>query len=167
MITSSATRDHPSVDFSARTAARRHGWLPAALLGALFIGLACSGSPDADSGSDEASGPSVSIIQPVNGARIGGTFLLTMEVSGLDIVPAGTMDEGTGHHHLVIDGPLPAAGAPIPATTDVLIHLGQAQTEYEITGLTPGRHTVIAVVGDGLHIPLDPWVADTVTVLVQ
>ena len=169
MIPSSATRHHSSVDYSARTAGRRHGWSPA-LLGALFMGLACSGSPDADSdaSSAEASGPSVTITQPVNGARLdGGTFLLTMEVSGLDIVPAGTMDEGTGHHHLVIDGPLPAAGAPIPATTDVLIHLGQAQTEYEITGLTPGRHTVIAVVGDGMHIPLDPWVADTVTFLVR
>ncbi len=90
MIPSSATRDHSSVDISPRTAARRHGWSPAALLGALFIGLACSGSPDADgnAGDGEASGPSVSITQPVNGARIGGTFMLTMEVSGLDIVPA-------------------------------------------------------------------------------
>ena len=167
MIPSPATRDHLSADPRPRAAALSLRWFPA-LSGALFMGLACGGSGDGDGATAEASGPSVSITSPVNGARLqGGTFILTMEVSGVSIVPAGTMEEGTGHHHLVIDGPLPDSMAPIPPTTDVVIHLGQAQTEYEITGLTPGRHTVIAVVGDGMHIPLAPWVADTVTVLVQ
>jgi hypothetical protein len=45
--------------------------------------------------------------------------------------------------------------------------MGQAQTEYEITGLAAGAHTVIAVVGDGAHMPLTPLVTDTVRFVVQ
>jgi hypothetical protein len=96
----------------------------------------------------------------------GGSVLVTLEVSGLTIAPAGTMEPGTGHHHLVVDADLPAAGLPIPATPGVHIHMGQAQTEYELTGLTAGEHTMIAVVGDGAHIPLSPWVVYTVRFVV-
>ena len=113
-------------------------------------------------------GPSVRIVQPADGATVeGGSVLVTLEVSGLTIAPAGTMDPGTGHHHLVVDAGLPAAGSPIPTTPGVSIHMGQAQTEMELTGLEPGEHTVIAVVGDGVHIPLNPLVVDTVRFVVE
>ena len=92
--------------------------------------------------------------------------MITLEVTGLTIMPAGTMDPGTGHHHLVVDADLPTVGMPIPTTPGVHIHMGQAQTEYEITGLSSGEHTVIAVVGDGAHMPLMPTVADTVRFVV-
>ena len=52
------------------------------------------------------------------------------------------MEPGTGHHHLVVDAELPTAGSPIPATPGVHIHMGQAQTEYELTGLTAGEPSV-------------------------
>ena len=79
----------------------------------------------------------------------------------------GGIEAGTGHHHLMVDAELPAAGLPIPATPGVHIHMGQAQTEYEITGLGVGEHTVIAVVGDGSHIPLNPSVVDTIRFVVN
>ena len=54
-----------------------------------------------------------------------------------------------------------------PSTPGVHIHMGQAQTEYELTGLAAGEHMVIAVVGDGSHIPLNPSVVDTVRFVVN
>ena len=112
--------------------------------------------------------PSVQIVQPADGATVeGGSVLVTLEVSGLTIAPAGTMDPGTGHHHLVVDAGLPALGAPIPATPGVYVHMGAAQIEFELTGLGSGEHTVIAVVGDGVHVPLNPFVVDTVTFVVE
>jgi hypothetical protein len=87
--------------------------------------------------------------------------MVMLEVSGFTLAPAGTMDPGTGHHHLVLDAALPAAGAPIPSTPGVYIHMGQAQTEFELTDISAGQHTLIAVVGDGAHVPLSPWVVDT------
>ena len=111
---------------------------------------------------------SVRIVEPAEGAMVeGGSVLVTLEVSGLTIAPAGTMDPGTGHHHLVVDSALPVGGLPIPTFPGVQIHMGQAQTEYELTGLAAGEHMVIAVVGDGAHIPLDPWVVDTIRFVVD
>ena len=111
---------------------------------------------------------SVRIVEPAEGAMLeGGSVLVMLEVSGLTIMPAGTMDPGTGHHHLVVDGVLPVGGLPIPTIQGVHVHLGQAQTEYELTGLDAGEHMVIAVVGDGSHIPLDPWVVDTIRFVIE
>jgi hypothetical protein len=144
-------------------------------VGALVAGalvlvlLSCGDAPESgEGGAAAAAAASVRISQPAAGATVaGGSVLVTLEVSGLTIAPAGTMDAGTGHHHLVVDAELPAAGVPIPSTPGVHIHMGQAQTEYELTGLEPGEHTVIAVVGDGAHIPLNPWVVDTLRFVVQ
>ena len=139
-----------------------------------FVLVACGGGePDAaETETTEAlpapAGPAVLITQPQEGAVIQGTSVtVVLEVTDLLIAPAGTMDAGTGHHHLVVDAELPGAGAPIPTTPGVHIHMGQAQTEMALTGLTPGEHRVIAVVGDGAHVPLSPWVVDTVRFVVR
>lgn len=141
--------------------------------GTLVLALvACADAPESGEAGAPGEAPvvtrgAVSITSPADGATTsGGSVLITLEVSGLTIVPAGTMEPGTGHHHLVVDADLPTVGMPIPTTPDVHIHMGQAQTEYELTGLSSGEHTVIAVVGDGAHMPLMPTVADTVRFVV-
>ena len=124
-----------------------------ALLGLMLV--ACSDSP------------SVQIVLPAEGPfEEGSSVMVTLEVSGLTIAPAGTTDPGTGHHHLMIDRDLPVGGLPIPAFPGQ-VHLGQGQVEYEIEGLDAGEHMIIAVVGNGTHIPLDPWVVDTVRFVIQ
>ena len=145
----------------AATSARFRGFAAGALVLAL---VACTDAPESGAGG----GPSVRIVQPADGATVGGgSVLIRLEVSGFTIAPAGTMEPGTGHHHLMVDTGLPAAGAPIPTTPGVHIHMGQAQTEYELTDLAAGAHTVIAVVGDGSHIPLTPMVVDTLRFVVN
>ncbi len=144
------------------------------VVGALAITLgACADAPDtagddASAGAPEVTRGSVTITSPVDGEVVpAGSLLVTLEVAGLTIAPAGTMEPGTGHHHLVVDADLPTVGMPIPATEGVYIHMGQGQTEYELTGLEYGEHTLIAVVGDGAHMPLMPIVADTVRFVVR
>ena len=145
----------------AATSARFRGLAAGALVLAL---VACADAPESGAGG----GPSVRIVQPSDGAMVqGGSVLVRLEVSGFTLAPAGTMEPGTGHHHLMVDAELPAAGLPIPTTPGVHIHMGQAQTEYELTGLAAGEHTVIAVVGDGSHIPLTPFVVDTLRFVVN
>jgi len=129
-----------------------------ALLGLMLV--ACSDSA------------SVQIVLPAEGPfEEGSSVMVTLEVSGLTIEPAGTTDEGTGHHHLIIgstgsDPVLPVGGLPIPSFSGQ-VHLGEGQLEYEIEGLDAGEHMVIAVVGDGMHVPLYPWVVDTVRFVIE
>ena len=124
-----------------------------ALLGLMLV--ACSDSA------------SVQIVLPAEGPfEEGSSVMVTLEVSGLTIASAGTTDPGTGHHHLMIDRDLPVGGLPIPSFPGQ-VHLGQGQLEYEIEGLDAGEHVVIAVVGAGTHVPLDPWVVDTVRFVIE
>ena len=109
----------------------------------------------------------VVIVQPADGAEVGaGPLLVVMETEGVEIVAAGNMDSGTGHHHLIVDADVEWS-LPIPNDPGIHYHMGQAQTEFTLENLPPGGHRIIAVVADGVHIPLDPPVSDTVTVIVR
>lgn len=106
----------------------------------------------------------VSIIEPIAGVAIpSGNVRIVLTTANLQILPAGTNEPGSGHHHLIVDSDLPSMDQPIPSITGRYIHLGKGQTEFLLENLESGDHTVIALVGDYLHIPLDPPVADTVT----
>jgi hypothetical protein len=70
------------------------------------------------------------------------------------VAPAGTNRPNTGHHHLLIDTPLPPLDEPIPNDKNHL-HFGLGQTETYID-LTPGTHTLQLLMADGDHIPHDP-----------
>ncbi len=72
----------------------------------------------------------------------------------MGVAPAGTVKDGTGHHHLLIDvDTLPDMSRPLP-TTDQIIHFGGGQTETVVT-LAPGKHTLQLLLGDYAHIPVD------------
>ena len=109
----------------------------------------------------------VMIVQPADGSEVdAGPLLVAMEAEGVEIVAAGVMDPGTGHHHLIVDAEVDWS-LPVPNDPGVHFHMGQAQTEFTLEDLAPGRHRIIAVVADGVHIPLDPPVADTITIVVR
>ena len=99
-------------------------------------------------------GASVSLIEPADGATVGRNVKVKFGVSGMDLAPAGTSKPNSGHHHLLIDTPLPALDREIPSDLNHL-HFGRAQTETEIT-LAPGDHTLQLLLGDHEHLPHDP-----------
>ena len=140
--------------------------------GIALMVVGCGGGADnqeADAGmAEEAAAPGrVTITQPADGAEVdAGPVLFVMETEGIEIVQAGNMDAGTGHHHLVVDGDIDWT-LPIPNDPGVHYHMGLAQTEFTIEDLAPGEHRIISVVADGVHIPLDPPVADTITITVR
>lgn len=123
------------------------------LLGA----VACAGSE---------SSPRVRIVQPQDGASIDTTAVqLELVAEGVEIGPAGK--PGYAHHHLFIDRDITPIDHSIPAGQPGVVHLGAGQSEYLIENLTPGAHTVIAVLGDADHVPLAPPVTDTVQFTVK
>ena len=70
------------------------------------------------------------------------------------VAPAGVEKPNTGHHHLLIDVPLPPLDQEIPNDKNHL-HFGAGQTETVID-LPPGTHTLQLLMGDANHIPHDP-----------
>jgi hypothetical protein len=99
-------------------------------------------------------GASVSLVEPADGATVGRNVTVKFGVSGMELAPAGTGKPNSGHHHLLIDMPLPALDREIPSDLNHL-HFGRAQTETEIT-LAPGDHTLQLLLGDHEHLPHDP-----------
>lgn len=102
-----------------------------------------------------------------DGATVSSPFAVEFGLEGMAVVPAGTEQEFSGHHHLLIDqDELPALDMPIPSDS-VHVHYGQGQTSTELT-LSPGEHTLQIVLGNHLHIPHDPpVVSEKITVVVQ
>lgn len=82
------------------------------------------------------------------------------------VAPAGVEKPNTGHHHLLIDVPLPPLDQEIPNDKNHL-HFGAGQTETTID-LPPGTHTLQLLMGDANHIPHDPpLMSKKITIHVQ
>jgi hypothetical protein len=82
------------------------------------------------------------------------------------VAPAGVDKPNTGHHHLLIDVPLPPLDQEIPNDKNHL-HFGAGQTETTID-LPPGTHTLQLLMGDANHIPHDPpLMSKKITIHVQ
>jgi len=110
----------------------------------------------------------VSITQPADGEVVDGPDLTVgLAATGVHITPAGEVMEGTGHHHLYLDADLTPANAPVPTEPGRIIHMGDGSETYVFEGVEPGEHRLIAVVADGMHMPLQPWVVDTVQFTVR
>src|SRR5712692_3505335 len=52
-------------------------------------------------------GAEVYIISPKDGAKVSSPVVVQFGLKGMGIAPAGIKFDNTGHHHLLIDTPLP------------------------------------------------------------
>ena len=110
--------------------------------------------------------PAVYIIDPEDGAEVSSPVTVRFGLRGMGVAPAGVEMAGTGHHHLLVDTGLPPAGLPIPKDEHHL-HFGAGQTETTLE-LSPGKHTLMLLLGDFAHVPHDPpVVSEPVTITVR
>lgn len=114
-------------------------------------------------------GAAAYIIAPADGAKVKSPVKVVFGLKGMGIAPAGVEKEHTGHHHLLIDTPLPegeALDAPLPKDAHHL-HFGKGETEAMVE-LAPGAHTLQLVLGDHNHIPhKSPVVSAPVRITVE
>ncbi len=106
----------------------------------------------------EVVGPSIDATAPAS-ASAGEPVKVETKAEGVQIVKGGN------HLHLFVDRERTPRGAPIPQGDPFIIHTPEMATE--LPGLAPGEHVIWVVVGDAAHVPLDPPVADKVTVTVE
>lgn len=95
----------------------------------------------------------------------GNTAVLTMEVSGIGIVPAdGDTSGRTGHFHVFVNTPPVQEGVVIAQGTGVT---HSAANPIRVPDLPPGEHTLRVVLGDGNHARILPGVEAKATVTVE
>lgn len=141
----------------------RHVALAFLLPAALVLGVAAAGGLPRTHAPKDAE---LYIISPKDGDTVKNPVTVQFGLRGMGVAPAGMAMENTGHHHLLIDTPLPPLDQPIPADAKHL-HFGKGQTEASIT-LAPGKHTLQLLLGDPLHVPHDPPVqSKPVTITVE
>lgn len=86
------------------------------------------------------------------GYRVRTPFWVEFGIRGMGVIPAGNKNDKAGHHHILIDTPLPRDHtAPIPFS-NTHKHFGKGQTGTEID-LPPGRHTLRLLFADHAHKP--------------
>ena len=108
---------------------------------------------------------SVYFVYPRDGAFISRTPVIRFGLVNMGVAPAGVDKANTGHHHLLIDAPLPPLDQPIPNDFNHL-HFGAGQTEARIT-LPLGTHTLRLLLGDESHMPhVPPVYSKPITVTV-
>jgi len=139
--------------------------LKSALIGGLALALvlapACKKPPA------KKKGPTgrVFFVAPKDGAKVKSPLKVVMGVEGMKVKPAGTMESGTGHHHIIINGKGLPQGTVVPADANNL-HFGKGQTETELK-LKPGKHTLTLQFADGKHASYGPALSKSITVTVE
>ena len=96
--------------------------------------------------------PSAHFTNLANGAVVDSPFVLKFGLSMRGIVPAGKTAGRAGHHHLLVDQPLPLDfSKPLPFT-EKYVHFGKGQMET-VLDLKPGTYTLNLLLADQGHIP--------------
>lgn len=115
---------------------------------------------------DQSTGGSVAITEPADGATVTSPVVVKMSATDFLIEPAGdgTVKDGSGHFHVMIDTDCVAAGEVIPADA-AHVHFGKAQLETAPLELSPGEHTLCLQAGDAAHtaLPLTDEIAIAVS----
>jgi hypothetical protein len=134
----------------------------AAALVLLAAGAGANGLPRVES----PEGARLYFISPTNGETVSSPVTVRFGLAGMGVAPAGIATPNTGHHHLIIDAPLPPPDLPVPADASH-VHFGGGQTETTVE-LTPGSHTLQLVLGDQSHVQHNPPVtSERITITVK
>jgi hypothetical protein len=130
----------------------------ASLAAAAVLGAAafCSARAQETPGGRTPSPPGAAVyfVDLQDGARLPPKATIRFGVKNMEVAPAGSDKENSGHHHLLIDTELPPLDHEIPNDFNHL-HFGRGQTEAEVS-LSPGEHTLQLLLGDKDHIPHSP-----------
>lgn len=112
-------------------------------------------------------GAIVYIISPANGAVVTNPVKVLFGLDRMGIAPVSSSDSGTGHHHLLVDTPLPAQLDRAIPVDEKHLHFSGGQTETSLN-LPVGQHTLQLLLGDHTHTPHQPAVMSRqITITVQ
>ncbi len=100
-----------------------------------------------------------------DGDTVSSPFLVEFGIEGMEVEPAGAVNEGKGHHHIIINSGFIPVGGTVPADS-VNIHYGKGQLSDSLD-LMPGMHKLTMQFADGYHRSYGPQLSSSIKVLVK
>jgi hypothetical protein len=97
-----------------------------------------------------------------DGEQVKSPLIVQMGVKGMEVEPAGKVNEMKGHHHLIIDGSFVEKGQMVPKD-ETHLHFGKGQTTDTLK-LSPGSHTLTLQFADGMHRSYGKDWSSTITI---
>ena len=126
-----------------------------------FVGCAGGGST-----AGKVSNKPITITTPATLSNVSSPLKVCMATKGYTVEPAKKgVTPGKGHHHLLIDVPIPADLSKRIGKDSNHVHMGDG-SKCKTLNLAKGQHTITAVFAQGNHVPYNPPVTDGVTVTV-
>jgi hypothetical protein len=114
---------------------------------------------------DVPANASVSFGNIADGDTLTNPVAFAYEVSGMEVEPAGEVNAGKGHHHLLINHSYTPKGEALPADS-THIHYGGGQTADTLE-LPAGKHALTMQFADGYHRSYGKQMSKTVKVYVK
>ncbi len=100
-----------------------------------------------------------------NGQKVTSPVKIVFGIEGMEVEPAGALNEGKGHHHVIVNGSYLERGVVVPADS-VNIHFGKGQLETELD-LPAGEHVLTLQFADGYHQSYGEQMSASITVTVE
>lgn len=117
----------------------------------------------------KAESPSVRFSNLKQGQTVSNPVEICMQATGVVIEAVSNgVRPGHGHLHILVDYPLPTnLNQPLSFNVpENVIHLGDGSHCRTLT-LSPGKHTLRALVADGSHTPSDPPITAAIDIIVK
>ena len=99
------------------------------------------------------------------GDTLDSPFKVEMGVLGMRIKPAGQLEAGTGHHHILLNRAFMQYGDIIPMDAQHL-HYGKGDTTVTLT-LPSGPHTLTLQFANGLHMSYGEQYSKSISIYVK
>ena len=100
-----------------------------------------------------------------DGDTVVNPVVVEMGVTSMKIKPAGALEVGTGHHHIIVDGDFINYGEIIPMD-ETHLHYGKGDSVAQVN-LSKGEHTLSLQFANGLHMSYGEQFSKTITVFVK
>ena len=109
----------------------------------------------------------ITITTPATLSNVSSPLKVCMATKGYTEEPAKNgVNPGKGHHHLLIDVPIPSDLSKRIGKDENHVHMGDG-SKCKTLNLPKGQHTITALFAQGNHVPYNPVVSDAVTVTVS
>ena len=102
---------------------------------------------------------------PKDGSTVASPIFVDMGLSGMLIQPAGKVNKGFGHHHILINQTSWPLGSVIPMS-DSTLHFGLGQTDASLE-LDPGNYIISLQFADGVHASYGENMSSSIKIKVE